>query len=222
MAINHIDHGHPNTPAARAKCRKDMAAGVCTCSKGPRKNADREDGKILIHAPGCPQKFVAVAADAVEAKAERKLAVGAGVVKPAQMTVVPRRRGDGGVIKSMKADAPKTLKRPNTLLPKGVIGNLADMPKMLAYGVRLAWAADLDVRVGDRFNDEEARVVIEADRGTISLVWRDKRPDGIWAIWIKNYDNSKQWKIQSVQEALELMHADAHDAWDENANLIGG
>src|ERR1044072_2622114 len=96
-------------------------------------------------------------------------------VRPPEVAVVPRRRGDGGVVQGLKNS-----KRPNTLLRAD--HDLADGPRMLAYGCRLAWAADLDVLVGDRFNDEEARIVIKADKGEISLVWRDKRPDGIWKI----------------------------------------
>lgn len=137
--------------------------------------------------------------------------------KPAKLMVVPRKRGDGGVVKGMKDAAPKNLKRTNTLIKADY--DLADVPRMLAYGVRMAWAADWDVRVGDPFNDNEARIVIEGDRGTISLVWSVRRPNGLWAIWIKNYDNSKQWKVESVQEAMELMNHDSN-RWDEFGNLI--
>jgi hypothetical protein len=180
MAINHRDHDHPNTPAARAACRKQTGQATIT---------GRLDGFRDPKPQGVP------------------------------MTVVPRKRGDGGVVKGMKAAGPgRTLMRKNSLIKAEY--DLGDMPRMLAYGVRLAWAADLDVRAGDPFNEAERRVVIEADRGTISLVWKENRPDGIWAIWIKNYDNSKQWKIDSVQEALEIMHRDSHEAWDEFGNFL--
>lgn len=178
MAISHADHNHPNTPAARAACRKRMAAG-----QSPR-----------------------------DESAERALAG----VKPAKMTVVPRKRGDGGVVKGLKESATK---RPNTHLR--TIGDLADVPAMLAYGVRLAWAADLDVIVGDKFNDTEARIVIKADRGEIALTWRVATPNGIHAIWVRNYDSSRQFKVDSVQHALEVCAHDS-EAWDANGNLIGG
>jgi hypothetical protein len=180
MAVSHADHDHPNTPAARAKCRRELDS-THTAYENP----------------------------------VRKLAEGAGLVKPTQ-TVVPRTRGDGGVVRGMKAAAPRTLKRENTRIK--AIGDLADMPRMMAYGVRLAWAADLVVRVGDRFRDDEARVVIEGRLANVSLVWKVANPHGISAIWIKNHDNSKQWKVDSVQHALELIESD--DAWDAHGNLV--
>lgn len=190
MTISHKDHDHENTPAARAKCRKQMKAE-----------------------PG------------------RTFAENAGV--PAKMTVVPRKRGDGGVVRGMGKHAPgcaypkephtqcvlaaKPLKRQGTFLRAD--HDLADVPRMLAYGVRLAWAIDWDVKVGDRFNENEARIEIHGDKGIISLVWRDKRPDGIWKIWVRNYDSSKQFVVDSVQEAIAIMDHDS-DRWDEYGNLI--
>ena len=178
MAISHKDHDHPNTPAARAKCRKAMEKS------------------------GTPIKI----------SAERALAEAAGVVKSTKMTVVPRRRGDGGVVRGMK-----NVKRTNTLIKAEY--DLADVPAMLAYGVRMAWDADLDVKVGERFNDEEKRLVIQHEVAEIALVWRDKRPDGIWAIFVRNYDSSRTFKVESVQQAFEV--AATWDAWDGRGNLIG-
>jgi hypothetical protein len=180
MAISHADHDHPNTPAARAKCRREL-----------------DNTHLSYENP------------------MRKLAEQAGVVKPAKMTVVPRKRGDGGVVKGMKAG--RTLKRENTRIKAE--GDLADMPRMLAYGVRLAWAADLDVVVGDRFNEAERRVVIKADKGEISLVWRESNPEGISKIWVRNYDSSRQFVVDGVQHALEVCAYDS-EAWDEFGNLI--
>lgn len=184
MAISHADHGHPNTPAARAACRKRLA-----------------DGRSPL-----------------DVSAERALAEAAGVVrKAADVYVVPRRRGDGGVVKGAKGTGyPANLKRPGTHLRAD--HDLADVPRMLAYGCRLAWAIDWDVKVGDRFREDEARIEIHGDKGIISLVWRDKRPDGIWKIWVRNFDSSKQYVVESVQEAIALMNHDS-DAWDEYGNL---
>jgi hypothetical protein len=182
MPISHADHDHPNSPAARAACRKRLAAG-----QSP-----------------------------MNASAERALAEAAGVVKAAQITVVPRKRGDGGVVQGMKAAAPKNVKRTNTLIKEEY--DLADVPRMLAYGVRMAWSLDLDVRVGDRFTEDEKRLVIQHEVAEIALVWRDKRPDGIWAIFVRNWDSSRTFKVDSVQYAFEV--AGSWDAWDEHRNLI--
>ncbi|MET0416572.1 MAG: hypothetical protein ABW022_11195 [Actinoplanes sp.] len=184
MAISHADHDHPNTPAARAACRKAMAS------------------------TGAPVGAV------------RKLAEQAGIVKPAKLTVVPRRKGDGGVVKGLKATAPeaanKALKRTNTLIKAE--HDLADVPRMLAYGVRMAWALDLDVRVGDPFNDAERRIVVQADKGEIAFVWREANPDGLHKIFVRNWDSSITHEIASVQLAFEITAHDS-EAWDERGNL---
>jgi hypothetical protein len=178
MAISHKDHDHPNTPAARAACRKAMTATDYVTGATP-------DGVV-------------------------------GVATPAKMTVVPRRRGDGGVVKGMKAAGPgRTLKRSNTLVKSE--GDLADMPRMLAYGVRLAWAADLDVVVGEKFNEAERRILIKNEVGEVALTWRENRPEGIWAIWVRNYDSSRQFTVESVQEAMEITAT--REAWDDHGNL---
>lgn len=165
MAVSHKDHNHPNTPAARAACRKTMA----------------------INAEG---GFTAVQKRIVD-----------GAVKAAQMTVVPRRRGDGGVVKGLKA---AMLKRPNTRIKN--IGDLADMPQMLAYAVRLAWAhPDLEVVVGDPFNDQEANVVIKGPAAYITCVWRVSQPNGIYAMRIRPVDSSKcAGDATSAQQAVDI------------------
>lgn len=196
MAISHADHDHPNTPAGRAACRK----------------ANRDQ----------------VITDAVarHTTPERRLAEQAGLVKPAQMTVVPRRRGDGGVVKGMQAVRPSTTskaaadramrkaekgglaglvpttKKPNTQIKN--IGDLADVPRMLAYGVRMAWAKEWSVRVGDKFNDNEARIVIDAPAGEIALVYRPSLPNGVWGVFFRAGYGSVTTRVESVQLAFEL------------------
>lgn len=166
MAISHKDHDHPNTPGARAACRKAMQ----------------------INAEG---GFTAVQKRIVDQ-----------TVKAAQMTVVPRRRGDGGVVKGMQAHGP-TLKRENAKI-KG-IRDLADMPQMLAYAVRLAWAADLEVVAGHPFNDTEANVIIKGPAAHITLMWKVARPNGISKMRIRPVDSSVcAGDATSAQQAVDI------------------
>lgn len=180
MAMSHKDHNHPNTPQARAACRKAMA------------KAGTDSGLVLD--------------------------LNGGGIRPAQMTVVPRKRGDGGVVKGMKATAPKAsgknLKKPGTHLR--TIGDLADVPRMLAHGVRTAWTEDWDVVVGEPFNDTEARIVIKGDEADIALVWRPSLPEGVWGVFIRNWNSSVTFKVNSIQEAFEA--AKDKGAWDEFGN----
>ena len=172
MAINHKDHDHPNTPAARAACRKAMAAGETPMSA--------TDG-------------VTPAEDA------------------ATWHVVPRRTK-----RAPKAPS-GNLKRPGTRLR--TIGDLPDVPRMLAYGARLAWAAGYEVKIGEQFNDTEARIVIAGDKAEIALVWKPSLPDGVWGIFVRNWNSSRTFKVTNVQEAFEVAATDG--AWDLHGNLVG-
>jgi hypothetical protein len=168
MAISHADHDHPNTPAARAACRKQMGRGDVPLTGNP------------VPAGGVAGRMAAA------------------------LTVVPRRRGDGGVVRGMKAAAPKTLKKPNTKIKN--IGDLTDMPQMLAYAVRLAWQHDdLQVVVGDPFNDHEANIVIKGPAAHITCIWRVSQPNGIYAMRIRPVDSSKgAGDATSAQQAVDI------------------
>lgn len=185
MAISHADHDHPNTPAARAKCRKAMGA-----------------------TPGVSFKDNAV----------RKLAEQAGVVKPPQMTVVPRRRGDGGVVKGMQATEPKAavrrLKVAGVLITR--IGDLADVPAVLATEVRRAWKLDWTVQAGHPFNDDERRIVITGPKAEIALVWDS---NGRTGTFVRRHDSSITRRLDTPDEAFDA--ADTDDAWDGHGNYIG-
>ena len=165
MAISHADHDHPNTPAARAKCRRAM------------------DNTHVSY---------------VNLSAERQLAEQVGVVKPAKIVSVQpigARRGPKGPMRGAT-----NIKKPGTVLR--TIGDLPDVPRMLAYGARLAWANDWPVRVGEPFNDNEARIVIDAPAGEIALVWRPSLPDGVWGVFFRPGYNSITNRLNSVQEAF--------------------
>lgn len=170
MAISHKDHDHPNTPAARAACRKSV-----TVTTKP--------------------------------SAERILAEGAGLVKPAKLSVVPRKRRDGGVVSGLQATAPKTgsgnLKRAGT--PLRTIADLPDVPQMLAYAARLAWAEGWDVFTGYKFNDEEATIRIVGLKVEITCIWRVTQPHGIWALHLRRLNESKGCgAASSAVEAIEM------------------
>jgi hypothetical protein len=169
MAISHRDHDHPNTPAARAACRKQMANGDTPLVGNP------------VPAGGV--------AGRVSAALNPPKTVWAGV-KPM------------GRNKTKVKASTKNVKKPGTRLR--TIGDLPDVPRMLAYGCRLAWAQDWEVKVGEQFNDLEARIVIAAPAGEIALVWKPSLPDGVWGIFFRPGYNSITNRVDSVQEAFEL------------------
>lgn len=163
MAISHKDHNHPNTPAARAACRKAIAGG----GGDPRVTRIESDGSS------------------------------------ARMTVVPRRRGDGGVVKATKAADPRNVKRPGTHLRN--IGDLPDVPAMLAYCARLAWAEGWEVTTGHKFNEDEATILIHGPKAEITAIWRVSQPNGIWALHLRRPRMPKGCgKANSAVEAIEM------------------
>lgn len=164
MAISHADHDHPNTPAARAACRKTMGA------------------------TGAPVGAV------------RKLAEDAGIVRPAKITVA-KSPGTKGLREA--AEAVRTRKRENTKIKS--IGDLTDVPAMLAYAVRLAWAADLEVVAGHPFNDTEANIVIKGPAAHITCIWRVAQPHGIYAMRVRPVNSSKgAGEATTAQQAVDI------------------
>jgi len=190
MAISHKDHDHPNTPAARAACRKRMAKGQSPLDAPTERalNPMREEAGIMP---------VRHSQEEIEKIDRRRGAV---------WTVKPKVNNRGAL---------KSTKRINSLIKNR--SDMADVPRALVHGIEEAWARDLDVRVGDRFRDDEARVVIQAELGEISLVWKVTNPHGINAIFVRNWDSSRIFKVNSVAEAFTV--TEDRDMWDEFGNL---
>lgn len=175
MAVSHKDHNHPNTPAARAACRKALADGNQVATT---------DGKWV--------------------EAPVKNTKDQGITKPAQIAVVPRKRGDGGVVKGLQATAPhantaRRLKVSGTKIKS--IGDLADVPRVLAPWVREAWRREWTVQAGYPFNESERRVVISGPSAEIAIVWDDRdRVGGFVRAW----DSSITKRCDDMTAAFRL------------------
>lgn len=116
--------------------------------------------------------------------------------KPATWTVTPWRT------KRARSEPTRDLKRPGTYLR--TIGDLPDVPRMLAHGARIAWSRDWGVKVGRPFNDHESRLVIEGLNGEISLVWKVTLPHGVWGIFYRQYGNSITHRINDMETAFRV------------------
>lgn len=196
MAISHADHDHPNTPAARAKCRRAMD-NTHLSGEAVRKE---------------------LAGTIIKGTTHQMVENVTGDRKPVKMTVVPRRRGDGGVVKGMQATAPKAAAR--RLKVSGVkltrIGDLADVPAVLATEVRRAWKLDWTVQAGHPFNDDERRIVITGPKAEIALVWDS---NGRTGTFVRHHNSSVIHRLDTPDEAFDA--ADTDDAWDGHGNYIG-
>lgn len=138
--------------------------------------------------------------------------------KPAKMTVVPRTRDAGGVVKGMQATDPRPAAR--RLKVSGVkltrIGDLADVPAVLATEVRRAWKLDWTVQAGSPFNDDERRIVITGPKAEIGLVWDS---NGRTGTFVRNHNSSVTHRLDTPDEAFDA--ADTDDAWDGHGNYVG-
>ena len=172
MAISHTDHDHPNTPAARAACRKAMGA------------------------TGAPGKT----------SAERALAEAAGIVKKsAKLTVVPRTRGDGGVVKGLKAS-----KSPAGKFIRMQADIPADCPMPLHYAITAAWEKGWDVIEGYKLKVDENRILISGDIAQVSVVWN---PVGGCAVFVRKMNSSVTHRADSAQAAIGIAAGDDEWPW---------
>jgi hypothetical protein len=171
MAISHANHDHPNTPAARAACRKRMAAG-----SSPRDEAT-----------------------------ERALAFDPFAKSP-QMTVVPRRRGDGGVVQGMKAARPQ--KRAEERFIRTDADVPADLPRPLLYAIKAAWRRGWDVIDGYPLNDAERRILVGGVVAQVSLVWNAGGDSGVF---VRKLTSSVTHRCDSAQQAVWI--ASGEDDW---------
>jgi hypothetical protein len=124
----------------------------------------------------------------IKVSAERALAESAGVVK-----------------RTKPKAATKTLKRANSKI-KG-IGDLTDVPPILAYAVRLAWAEDgLTVTAGDSFTDDQRNIVISGPAAHANLMWRSSNPHGIAKMRIRPVDSSVcAGDVESAQQVIDIV-----------------
>jgi hypothetical protein len=163
----------------------------------------------------CRKKMAAGGDPPLRVSGERVLAEAAN---PPQMTVVPRRRGDGGVVKGLKATAPKAgvnrLKLTGSKIAR--TGDLADVPAVLATEVRRAWKLDWTVQAGHPFNEDERRIVITGPVAEIALVWDSNDRT---AVFVRNLNSSVTHRVSSPDEAFDA--ADTDDAWDGHGNYVG-
>jgi len=93
---------------------------------------------------------------------------------PAVVTTLPKGRRSAGSV---------DVKRPGTRLR--TIGDLPDVPRMLAHGCRIAWDHEWPVKVGHQFNDDEKRIVIDGDVCEVALVWKPSLPHGVWGVFVR-------------------------------------
>lgn len=163
----------------------------------PISHADHDHPNTTAARTACRK---AMAATGAPVGAVRKLAEQAGLVTPARMTVVPRTRGDGGVVKGMKAAAGRLLKTPANLP--------ATLPAELRNAVSIAWREGCGVVEGYRLNDAEQRILIGGTVAQVALIWAE---DGRCAISVRSITSSISHRVNSAQRAMDL--ALGNDDW---------
>lgn len=184
MAMSHADCDHPRTPAGRAACRR---GNPDLPRVGLSNELDRLAGKprriVATHHPLCKQP---------EGHNTPGCPVPTGT--PAVVTTPAKRR---------RSAASGQLKRPGTHIR--TIGDLPDVPRMLAHGCRIAWQHGWDVVVGHDFNDAEKRIVITGDVAEVALVWRPSLPHGVWGVFVRKHKTSITHRVEEgVEHAMRI------------------
>lgn len=196
MAMSHADCDHPRTPAARAACRRrgilhDQRVRVLDAGQ-PTGSRNTPRRIIATHHPLCTSPA---------GHNTPGCPVPAGT--PAMVTTPRKGRRSGGNV---------DVKRPGTRLR--TIGDLPDVPRMLAHGCRIAWDRGWDVKVGECFNDVEKRIVVNGDRCEVSLVWRPSLPDGVWGVFVRRYKHPIMHRIDAgVEHALRIAAGEEPFEW---------
>ena len=196
MAISHKDHDHPNTPAARAKCRKEGTPGPqIGTNLGRVERAYAEQAGLVKHDAKtcqvhlCPTCFP----------------------QPAQSTVVPRKRHDGGVVKGLKESAPvKVMKAPAGKPIKGPADVPVDCPAPLHYAIKAAWSRGWGVIEGYKLKDDENRILIGGTVAQVSIVWT---AEGRTGVFVRKLSSSITHRADSAQAAIGLASGDDEWPW---------
>lgn len=137
----------------------------------------------------------------------RKAGGGATTTRDRQRTALEGARKELATTRRRKAVS-ANVKRPGTRLR--TIGDLPDVPRMLAHGCRIAWDYGWNVKVGYDFNDTEKRIVIQGTHAEVALVWRPSLPDGVWGVFVRPWDSSITHRIEAgVDHAMRM--AAGHD-----------
>jgi hypothetical protein len=140
--------------------------------------------------------------------------VGTDATAPVKMTVVPRRRGDGGVVKGMIAAQPVVKAVKQKAHTERKIRTAADLPANLPVDlvrtVEIAWRESMPVIEGYRLNDAEARILIGGVVGQVSLVWD---ADGRSGVFVRSLSSSVTHRCDSGPQAIAFASGDEDWPW---------
>lgn len=111
-----------------------------------------------------------------------------------------------GVGRTSPKVSAKNLKRPGSEIKAE--HDLGDMPRMLAHGCRLAWAAGVRVEVGPAFREDERVIIAYGTDANVIMTWRpgselhsvSTRPTGT-SIWTKRTSVNEAFRVAMGEDA---------------------
>jgi hypothetical protein len=222
MAISHKDHNHPNTPAARAACRKIRAAMEAGTAFAPAFTRDPSAERALAEAAGIINKAniarVITAED--EARLADQLVEGVHPRRAAKLAVVPRTRGDGGVVKGMIAAQPVVKARRVKAYDRPIRSNgdlPMDIPVDLVRTIESAWGKGWDVVEGMPLNGDETRILIGGELAQVSLVFNGAGGSGVF---VRSLTSSITHRVDSGPQAMALASGDEEWPWVSGNKLV--
>lgn len=124
---------------------------------------------------------------------------------PAKMVVVPRRRGDGGVVKGMVAADPRREVQIRTAGDFPV-----DIPSTHTLTIARAWEKGWSVIMGESLKAGETRILIGGNGVQVSLVWN---AEGASGVFVRSASSSITHRVDSGAQAIALASGDEEWPW---------
>jgi hypothetical protein len=142
-------------------------------------------------------------------------------LRPAKLTVVPRRRGDGGVVKGMQTGDLGVVKGTKVKAYEKAIrttGDLpADIPANLVRTIKRAWERGWAVVEGMPLNDNETRILIGGDIAQVSLVFNAAGGSGVF---VRSLTSSITHRVDYGSQALALASGEDEWPWMNGNKLV--
>lgn len=156
----------------------------------------------MSHADCTHERTPAARAKCRKDRTRHGIAQGVARLNTTPLKVVPRTRGDGGVVKATRRAGRHDLKRPGTRVRER--HDLADVPRVFMRAINYAWLNDWPVIVGGTYTDDHRHLVVRSELGDVHVAWSSANPNGLQRVSWRPADSSVTRHVSTLNGALRL------------------